>query len=272
MRNKIIVKIILLLITINVQAQQEEKAVQIGVYSLKLNSSVLGTFLKPLDAIKIDLPKNTKSWFYVFNAKLNDTNTDIFKSISSTVIRSTALASNLYTMGGSSSLMPLIISKISIPTGDAAVSVYCLDESNKVAFLNKKDFTPLPFGMAEEQKEGKIIINELNERNIYLGIKNTSKFQRVVYVTIQVFAITEENKPESEYTTNGWNIDNKRKMFNRWTNESVKLGYSQEKANEVAKCTQMSILSKYSFEDYQKMGKEKWNQTVIDLFNKCSIK
>ena len=161
MRNKIIVKIILLLITINVQAQQEEKAVQIGVYSLKLNSSVLGTFLKPLDAIKIDLPKNTKSWFYVFNAKLNDTNTDIFKSISSTVIRSTALASNLYTMGGSSSLMPLIISKISIPTGDAAVSVYCLDESNKVAFLNKKDFTPLPFGMAEEQKEGKIIINEL---------------------------------------------------------------------------------------------------------------
>ena len=68
------------------------------------------------------------------------------------------------------------------------------------------------------------------------------------------------------------NIENKRKMFNRWTSESLKLGYSKEKANEVAKCTQMSILSKYSFDDYQKMGKEKWNQTVMDLFNKCSIK
>ena len=272
MKKIILVKIILLLITINVRAQQEEKAVLIGEYSLKLNSSVLGAFLKPLDAIKIDLPKNTKSWFYVFNASLNENNTNIFKSISSTVINSTAAASNIYSMGGSSLLMPLIISKISIPTGDAAVSIYCLDESNKVAFLNQKNFTALPFGMAEEQNQGKIVINESTEKNIYLGIKNNSTFQRKVNVTLQVFAITEEDKPASEYTTNGWNIENKRKMFNRWTSESLKLGFSKEKANEVAKCTQMSILNKYSFDDYQKMGKEKWNQTVMDLFNKCSIK
>ena len=59
MKRTILVNIFLLLITINVQAQQEEKAVLIGEYSLKLNSSVLGSLLKPLDAIKIDLPKNT---------------------------------------------------------------------------------------------------------------------------------------------------------------------------------------------------------------------
>jgi len=270
MKKKISINILILFFSLNLQAQQEEKAVLAGEYSLKLNSSVLGALLKPKDVIKIELPKNTKSWFYVFTAKLNDNNTNIFKAISSTIVSATIESSNMYTLGGSSLLMPIISSKLSIPTGEAAVSIYCLNEPNASSFLNGRNFTPHPFGRVEKMKEGKIEVAATTNGNVYLGIQNKSSFQRVVYVSLQVYAITEESKPQSAYTTNGWSIENKRIMFNRWMNEALKSGFNQNQARDVARCTQMSILSKYSFDDYKRMGIEKWNKAVTQLFKPCS--
>lgn len=236
---------------------------------MELNSSVLGSLLKPRDVIKVDLPPNTKSWFYQFYTGLNDDNTNRFKKLSSNVMQVAALASTYYSAGASNVILPLL-TNINIPTGEAAVSVYCLDEINKSAFLRKASFRYLNYGNTENKKQGLITVPDAIDRNIYIGIKNTSSMQRRVYVTLQVYAIVEREKVNIiTADENGWSFENKNKMFNRWFNEAKKLGYNDFNCLQLALCTQTAILSNYSFNDYKKMGIEVWNQRVSALFSKC---
>ena len=104
---------------------------------------------------------------------------------------------------------------------------------------------------------------------MFLGIKNTSTFQRVVYVRLQVYAITEKSIPSENFMTNGWSIENKRKMYTRWYKKAVSLGYNNTIAREIAICTQKYILNQYSFSDRKEMNSDLWNKRVIELFNQC---
>ncbi|MDP1844220.1 MAG: hypothetical protein Q8K64_12425 [Sediminibacterium sp.] len=250
-------------------AQGEEKAELIAEVPLILNSSTLGYFLKPRDVVKVDLPPNTKSWFYQFTANLNEKNTNNFKSLSSSVTKSAIAASAYYTAGATIVLVPLLESDI-IPTGEAEVSVYCLDEFNQSAFMKNNNFTHLGYGIAENKNAGRIFIPNTNDKSLYIGIKNTSSMQRRVYVNLQIYAITEKSNPVNyDNVTNGWSLENKRRMFNRWSTEAKKLGYNEYDCLELVRCTQTTILSTYSFSDYQNMGNNIWTEKVTQLFKQC---
>jgi hypothetical protein len=269
MKRFILLILIFALGVVKIQAQKEEDATMIGQYTLKLNSSVLGALLKPKDVIKVNLPENTKSWFYIFTASLNEDNSEIFRQFSSAVINTTSVTSSLFSLGAPALLMPALISKIKIPTGEAGVSIYCLDEKNASTFLNSNNFNILPFGGVNDVKQGQISITDKFSGSIFLGIKNTSSLQRVVYVSIQIYAITEKNISSSQYLTNGWSIENKRRMYMRWYNNALSLGLNKQEASDKASCTQKNILNKYSFSDYGKMGQELWDNKVIEIFNQC---
>ena len=254
----------------SVLGQQKMNKVLLVDYSFKLNSSVLGALLKPKEIIEVNLPRNTKSWFYSFNTSLNENNTELFKNFSS-VVGNIALT---YAAGATTGLSAFLLNnltpeKIKLPTGEAAVSIYCLDETNSSSFMDMRKFTPLPFGMTEEQKQGIIPIENNYKGRLFLGIKNKSTFQRVVYVTLQVYAITEEITPIESDMTNGWSVENKRMMYERWYKKALKMRYADDIANDIATCTQNKILKKYSFSDKKQMNADLWNNLVTEIFNQC---
>ena len=271
MNKCVLLILIALLVQIDLFAQGEEKAELIVESSFELNSSIIGALLQPRKVIRVDLPPNTKSWFYQFNTALNESNTNNFKLLSSFVTKAAIAASAYYTKGATNAIKPLLESGINnIPTGEAEVSIYCLDQFNQSAFSNNKKFIPLEYGIAEKQKSGRVFIPFSADRQVYIGIKNTSSMQRRAIVNLQVYAIIEKPTPVNyNDDTNGWSIENKRKMFNRWLNESRKLGYIEYNCLEIAQCTQTKILSAYSFNDFKTMGIENWNQKVTGLFKQC---
>lgn len=271
MNKCVLLILITLLIHFDLLAQGEEKIELIEEASFELNSSIIGALLQPRKVIKVDLPPNTKSWFYQFNTTLNESNTNSFKLLSSFVSKAATAASAYYTAGASYAIKPLLESGInSIPTGESEVSIYCLDMFNQSAFSNNKKFVPLEYGTTEKQKSGRVFIPYSADKQVYIGIKNTSSMQRRAFVNIQVYAIIEKPTPVNySNETNGWSIENKRKMFNRWLNESRKLGYIEYNCLEIARCTQTKILSAYSFSDFKNLGIDKWNEKVTSIFNQC---
>ena len=56
-------------------------------------------------------------------------------------------------------------------------------------FLNNNDFQPYQIGMIENKSNGEKSFNDIEMKDFYIGVKNTSSFQRQVHVNLQVYAV-----------------------------------------------------------------------------------
>lgn len=139
---------------------------------------------KSRTSLKIDLPKNTTSWYYSFSTSPGESGT---KNLNLAV-----QLSSLATGG----ITKAVLENIQVPSGSGAIDVYLLDRNNIELFENKVDNTGGTFyykreGSAFNTKQGLISINEFNTGTYFLGLKNPSSLDGID-IFIEVVAITEE--------------------------------------------------------------------------------
>ena len=173
---------------------------------IKLSSDGLGATFKKISrvCIPVNLPANTVTWSYIFSTTLNDDNTKIFNTAAKLAIK----AGVVYTSGpAAAASFNTLINNIPIPTGSSAASIYILDAINQPLFLSRKAFNSIG-GSLENQNNGKIVSAYVPGQQFYIGIQNTSSWQRIVYVKIKLYASVRERVLVEEKATNTTVIPN----------------------------------------------------------------
>jgi hypothetical protein len=276
-------KIILLLACIIIshfqslaQSALDENSVKlIHEETMMLNNGLVSSLLngQSRKLIKIDLPDRAIGWMYVFTANLNNENTEKFKLLTKSFISSTSLVGSFASLGAASGPMALVSNffkkNITPPSGDAAINLYVLDASNENKFLNKANFQFISDGTVENRNDFKYTSSNLLSKHFSIGIQNVSTFERRVYVNISVYAIMKPSESGVNSVTNGWSMENKQKMFNRWIKAAMERGADEFAANSIAACTQKSILSSKSFADYTSTQRSQWEEFVKSKFEEC---
>lgn len=144
--------------------------------------------------IKVDLPANTKTWYYSFTTKPGESG-----------ISNLNLAIQLGTLAmDPMGLTKTALEKISVPNGSASIDVYVLDQNNSDLFMNKVDqnggvYNYFRDGTVLNTRSGLIQLTEIRQGTVYLGVKNPSAFEGI-NINIEVVAVTEEieNLPEQQ--------------------------------------------------------------------------
>jgi tetratricopeptide (TPR) repeat protein len=145
--------------------------------------------------IKIDLPNNTKSWYYSFSTREDEKSAarlNLGMQLSSIILDPTGLTRSL-------------ISTLNVPPGTAPIDIYAFDEQNANLFEIKSDQNGNPLKYAQEgsvsnTKQGIIDIDDFTRGTVYLGLKNPQIWTGV-NVSIEVVALVEEQTEEQSEAT-----------------------------------------------------------------------
>ena len=161
---------------------QEKTIIQNRKISLNggLNASLGGS---SRTSIKIDLPKNTKKWFYSFSTTAGGSGT---KNLDLALQLGGLLADP-------SGLTSTAIDGMTIPKGEAIADIFLCDENSRNAFLNKNDsqWRHYPEGEASSTSQALVEIDDITQGTFYLCIRNPSTINGI-NLNIEVVAITEE--------------------------------------------------------------------------------
>jgi tetratricopeptide (TPR) repeat protein len=156
-------------------------------------------------ALKVDLPPNTKSWYYSFTTTPGESGIANLNL----AIQLAALVFDPKRIAGS------ITDKISVPKGSAVIEGCVMDQLNADLFVRKADLNGGNYwysrdGYVNATGQAVVPVNELRQGTFYVGLKNPSKFEGV-NVIIEVAAIVEELAPFTErqsaaitYADLGW--------------------------------------------------------------------
>ncbi len=153
---------------------------------------------KSRTTLKIDLPKNTKRWYYSFTTSPGEDGT---KLLNLGVQVAAAL-----TTGG---LGKAVASSIQVPEGSSTVDVLILQTQYRDAFLNKEDnvWRFYPDVSLQNSKQAVQSIDETYGNSFYIGLRNPSTLKGV-NISIEVVALIEEVNPDSDkgmlYGNLGW--------------------------------------------------------------------
>jgi tetratricopeptide (TPR) repeat protein len=143
---------------------------------------------KSRETIKIDLPPNTKSWYYSFTTTPGADGTKLLN-----------LAIQVGAALSSSGLSTAIASHIQIPPGVNCVDVLVLPTECRDAFLRKEDnkwrlFEDISVHNAKQAVQP---IENNYGKSFYLGLRNPSALNGV-NIIIEVVAIVEETTTEND--------------------------------------------------------------------------
>ncbi len=152
--------------------------------------------------IPVELPPNTKSWYYSFSTTPGESGVSNLKL----AVQLSALA-----MGP---ITKTVIDKISIPDGSASIDAFVLaDQNNSDLFLRKVDvdgtgtFYVFPEGTALNTRSGVVQITEVKQGTVYLGLRNPSTLDGI-NVNIEVVAVTEQIEQMSDQESEAITIGN----------------------------------------------------------------
>ncbi len=139
-------------------------------------------------AIRIDLPPNTKNWYYSFSTSAGANGTQIL-NLGMQV--GAAIAS-----GGATALSS---SAIKVPPGSGSVDIYVLPSEDENAFLNKDDGTWRIYRdvSLENIKEAVQTVSNSYGNTLYLGLRNPSALDGI-NIYIEVVAVVEEVNVEAQ--------------------------------------------------------------------------
>ncbi|MBK9477799.1 MAG: tetratricopeptide repeat protein [Bacteroidetes bacterium] len=145
--------------------------------------------------LRIELPVNTVSWYYIFSSYSNQ---EAMENNAGTI----NLVSQLTRVIDATGSTAKIASSLLAPSGSGACSVYLFENSeNANKFYNKNEqsllsdtWSYIELGSNESSTQGKGVINGIIDGVRYLGIKSMNS---PVIVTIEVAAIVEEVQEES---------------------------------------------------------------------------
>jgi tetratricopeptide (TPR) repeat protein len=149
------------------------------------------------ETIKIDLPENTKSWYYSFTTSPGQDGTQLLNL-------GIQLSAALY-----SGLPNPLLSSIKVPKGSGSADVFVIPNTSKDAFLNKEEGKWRIYQDISLQNTMQAVqyVDKKYGNSLYLGLRNPSALTGIG-ISIEVVAIVEEPNPESDkgvmYGNLGW--------------------------------------------------------------------
>lgn len=148
--------------------------------------------------IKIDLPANTKRWYYSFSTSPGENGTQMLNL-------GMQVAATMSTGG----LGAAVASSIQVPSGSGAVDILVLPTEYASLFLNKDDGSWKFYGDVSLQNSRQAVqsIDNNYGNSFYLGLRNPSAMDGI-NIFIEVVAIVEEVSAEADkgmlYGNLGW--------------------------------------------------------------------
>ena len=185
---KVLLLQVLLLLTCNCFSQNLKTITLIEQRAYSLNGgarSYMGGVSRA--TIKIDLPKNTRSWYYSFTTSPGVDGTKLLKlglQVSATVA-SVGLAA--------------AASAIDVPSGSGSVDVIVLPTEYEDAFMNKEDnkWRMYQDVSLQNAKQAVQSIASNYGNSFYLGLRNPSAMSGI-NIMIEVVAVVEETTTEND--------------------------------------------------------------------------
>lgn len=156
--------------------------------SYYLNGGARATFGgKSREIIKVDLPKNTKRWYYSFTTSAGQDGTKLLSL-------GLQVAATLSTGG----LGSAVASSIEVPPGSSTVDVIVLPTEYRDAFINKLDnYRFYPDLSVQNGKQAVQSIDDTYGNSFYIGLKNPSSLT-AVNISIEVVAVVEITNANKE--------------------------------------------------------------------------
>ena len=135
---------------------------------------------KSRETIKIDLPKNTKRWYYSFTTSAGQDGTKFLNL-------GLQVAATLSTSGFGAA----VASSIEVPPGSSTVDAIILPTEYRDAFLNKQDnYRFYPDVSVQNAKQAVQSIDNTYGNSFYVGLRNPSSMT-AVNISIEVVAVVE---------------------------------------------------------------------------------
>lgn len=148
--------------------------------------------------VKIDLPPNTKKWYYSFTTTPGEDGTKLLN-----------LGIQVGAALSTSGLASAVASNLEVPSGSRSVDLFVFTAPFRDAFLNKEDGNVRFYSdisLLNSKQAVQSINGELGE-SFYLGLRNPSLMSGI-NITIEVVAIVEEINTELDkatmYCNLGW--------------------------------------------------------------------
>lgn len=151
------------------------------------------------ETIKIELPPNTKSWYYSFSTAPGADGTELLNL-------GIQLSAKIY--GGP--VVASLASSIKVPKGSGSADVFILTPTSRDAFLRKEDNNWKYYKDISVQNTLQAVqyIGENYGSTFYIGLRNPSTLTGIA-IYIEVVALVEEADPNFEkgvaYGNLGWN-------------------------------------------------------------------
>lgn len=177
----------------------ETQTVQNEKFYINSTSNALVKGGKNRIIIPVNLPKNTKEWYYVFTASREE------KDINTT-LSSFDLASQITKLIKDDASIQSAVSNLSPPPGANICDIYLIQSNTEAElFKEKEDFTATLEGSRENFKSG--IVKVAHTEKSFLGIRNPDNLYGI-HIAIEIIAIIERTEkvkkmvPKPIITTN----------------------------------------------------------------------
>lgn len=223
---------------------------------------------KSRNYIKIDLPRNTTRWYYVFTTTLNESNglnekktinlgTQVAKFIGQGVISASGAG-----------MMANIGYQIVKPTGAGVCDIYLCDYTGYSQFFEEdilgfyKYERPSHFqeGTKENGKDGTFQIDDARNGTLYLCFKNPSPMEGV-NVKIEVVAVVSE-----EVFVNEWTQEGKQQFYDWCLGRFITQDASTK---DICNCLRDRIVEKYTPSLYSNTSTSEKENQLKNTVNEC---
>lgn len=209
--------------------------------------------------IQVNLPENTKSWYYSFTTYSDGGGTDNLNL----ALQLGALLVN------PSGITSAALNTIRVPYGSMSADIYLLSTSNLSPFMDKDDnwggsYNYYLGGTTLNTRQGVVAVDGLNSGTFYLGLKNPSTWDGV-NILIEVVAIVEHT--EVDYSQ--WSVDTKAEIVRKLEKAIVKNGASKEAASKISACFIDKLTAKYVPSQFQILTETETNRVTEEIARSC---
>lgn len=168
---------------------QETETIQNEKFYLNSTSNALLKGGKNRIIVPVNLPAETKEWYYIFTASRE------LKDINNT-LSSFDLASQITKFIKEDQSIQNSINKLNPPPGANICDIYVInDEENAVLFKEKEDFKSSLIGSRENFKSGIVKID--GNTKSFLGIRNPDNLYGI-HIAIEIIAVVEKTEKIKE--------------------------------------------------------------------------
>ncbi|NER17655.1 hypothetical protein [Spongiivirga citrea] len=162
----------------------QTQSIQKDKFYLNSRSNALVKGGKNRVLLPVNIPNNTKEWYYVFSASRDE------EQITNT-LKTFNLAGELSSFIEKKSSLQQSVSSLNAPPGANICDIYVVDESNALLFKDKDDFAYDLSSSRENYKSGIVTVKKKSRNAVFLALNNPDNLYGI-HIAIEIIAIVED--------------------------------------------------------------------------------